>query len=153
MKRMEVKTDHSKETMNISTKLARLLKAGDIITLEGELGAGKTVFAKGIAKGLHIKEPIMSPTFTIVKEYLGTFPLYHMDAYRLEFSEEDIGFAEYFEGEGITVVEWAQFIDDYIPENRLEIVIEYLSENERKILFTATGENYENVLEQLSIKM
>src|SRR5690625_2105370 len=83
---------HSLEqTYSFASQLAKQLEQGSVITLEGELGTGKTAFTKGIAQGLDIKEPITSPTFTIIKEYQGTLPLYHMDAYRLEHSEEDIG--------------------------------------------------------------
>src|SRR5690625_4928314 len=105
MKTQEIITYSENETNRIAAKLAIFLKPGNVITLEGELGAGKTVFAKGLASGLGVKETISSPTFTIIKEYQGNIPFYHMDAYRLEYAEEDIGFDEYFEGDGISVVE------------------------------------------------
>src|SRR5690625_4290245 len=89
------------ETIRIGEKLAILLRPGSDVTLSGQLGAGKTTLVKGIAAGLGVKQMVTSPTFTIIKEYEGELPLYHMDAYRLENSEEDIGFLEYFSGDGI----------------------------------------------------
>src|SRR5690625_95245 len=86
------------KTKKLAAIIAKKLNSGDIITLEGELGAGKTTFTKGIAEGLEVKRTVTSPTFTIIKQYKGRIPLYHMDAYRLENSSEDIGFDEYFEG-------------------------------------------------------
>src|SRR5690625_1586736 len=98
-----VKTTHSSNaTMRLGARLANFLRPGNVVTLEGDLGVGKTIFSKGIANGLGVREPVTSPTFTIVKEYQGEIPFYHIDAYRLESSEEDIGFDEYFEGDGIT---------------------------------------------------
>src|SRR5699024_12262642 len=108
----DIKSDQ--ETIVVENHLSALLKQGNVITLEGDLGAEKTTFTKGIAQGLGITDVISSPTFTIIKEYQGVLPLYHMDAYRLEFSEEDLGFDEYFAGEGISVVEWATFIEDFL---------------------------------------
>ena len=95
------------ETKELASTLASFLKPNDVITLEGDLGAGKTTFTKGLALGLGVKRMVTSPTFVIVKEYEGTMPLYHMDVYRLENMEEDIGFKEYFNGEGVSVVEWS----------------------------------------------
>src|SRR5690625_1431662 len=137
MKTQEIITYSENETNRIAAKLAIFLKPGNVITLEGELGAGKTVFAKGLASGLGVKETISSPTFTIIKEYQGNIPFYHMDAYRLEYAEEDIGFDEYFEGDGISVVEWATFIETFIPESRLNIKITYVDERTRRLEFTA----------------
>src|SRR5690625_4876725 len=123
METYEIITTSVNETKKVAAILATKLKRGDVITLEGDLGAGKTTFTKGLAEGLEIKRAVTSPTFTIIKEYLGKLPLYHMDAYRLEHSDEDIGFDEYFYGDGISVVEWASFIEGYLPENRLKINI------------------------------
>src|SRR5690625_837639 len=138
----KINTSSEEETLKLASRLALLLRPGDVITLEGELGTGKTVFAKGIARGLGIKEIVTSPTFTIVKEYEGELPLYHMDVYRLEHSEEDIGFTEYFNGKGISVVEWALFIEDFLPEERLNIHISYLDEETRLLTFDPKGAHY-----------
>lgn len=138
------------QTVEIAQKLAKFLKESCIITLEGSLGVGKTSFAKGIARGLGIKEPITSPTFTIIKEYMGDhYPFYHIDAYRLEHAEEDIGLDEYFYSKGISVVEWAQFIEDDLPEHYLQIHLTYVSEETRKLKFHPIGDQYVTITEQL----
>lgn len=137
------------ETIRIASRLANLLKPGDVVTLEGELGVGKTTFTKGIAKGLGVKRMVTSPTFTIVKEYEGELPLYHMDAYRLEYSEEDIGFSEYFDGDGISVVEWAKFIEEFLPEDRLDIEIQYGGENNRTVSFKPRGLHFKRIVKEL----
>lgn len=145
----QIKTYTTLETTQLAQALALLLRPGDLITLDGELGAGKTTFTKGIGAGLGIKRTISSPTFMIVKEYEGELPLYHMDAYRLEDSDEDIGFEEYFDGEGITVVEWATYIEEFLPNERLIITISYIDERTRAIDLTPVGEHYEWVVKAL----
>lgn len=149
MNEQMIKTNSEEETLLLAQNLAKLLKPGDVITLNGDLGSGKTTFTKGLAVGLGIEQMIKSPTFTIIKEYDGELPLYHMDAYRLEHSEEDIGFAEYFYGDGISVVEWSQFIEDFLPEERLNIEIEYVSDNVRRLKFQPIGKHYRNMTNQL----
>lgn len=139
-------SDSEELTKDIATKLAEQLEPGDVVTLSGNLGAGKTTFTKGIATGLGVKRAVTSPTFTIIKEYKGRLPLYHIDAYRLEGSEEDIGFEEYIDGDGVTVIEWAGFIEDFIPQDRLEIMIEYNGETARTISFKPNGERYLSLL-------
>ena len=137
------------ETKRLAHKLALLLKPGDVLTLEGDLGAGKTTFTKGLGQGLGVKRTINSPTFTIMKQYNGEINLYHIDAYRLEDSEDDIGLEEYLPSDGITVVEWATFIDDLLPEERLNIKIEYQSENERSITFQPIGDYFNSICREL----
>lgn len=144
------KVDSPEETINFAKQLGEKLQPGDVLTLEGDLGAGKTTFTKGIAKGLGIRRTVNSPTFTIVKEYIGRIPLYHMDVYRLENSDEDIGFDEYFNGDGVSVVEWAKFIEAYLPQHRLEIQLEYLNDNERNICLKPIGTHYETLCKELS---
>jgi hydrolase, P-loop family len=121
--------------MNIAKSLASSLKPGTVIALDGELGAGKTVFVKGIAMGLGIFENITSPTFTIVKEYSGRLKLYHFDVYRIEDSSElfEIGFDEYINGEGVSVIEWAVNIEDTLPSDTIYINIEGSGYSQRKI--------------------
>ena len=139
------------ETEQLAQKLALLLRPNDVITLTGDLGAGKTTFTKGIGKGLGVKRIINSPTFTIVKTYQGEKPLYHIDAYRLEDQEEDIGFDEYFYGDGITVVEWPSFIASFLPEERLAINITRTeAEQGRVISFEPIGSFFEYVVKELS---
>ncbi len=142
-------TDTDNETKKIGTYLASLLERGDVITLEGDLGAGKTTFTKGIAEGLGVKRAVTSPTFTIIKEYDGEIPLYHMDVYRLEHSDEDIGFDEYFFGDGVSVIEWASFITDYLPKERLMVKIEHINMDKRKLTLIPKGKRFENVVLQL----
>lgn len=149
MREYERITNSEHETKEIGIKLAPLLERGDVITLEGDLGAGKTTFTKGIAKGLGVKRAVTSPTFMIIKEYDGELPLYHMDAYRLEHSDEDIGFDEYFYGDGISVVEWASFIEDYLPEERLMVKIEHVNTEKRKLTMIPKGKKFEKVLLRL----
>ena len=145
----EIISDSELKTKSIAAKIAKNLKKGSIITLEGELGAGKTTFAKGIAEGLGVKRKVTSPTFTIIKEYKGKLPLYHMDAYRLEYSEEDIGFDEYFYGNGISVVEWPSFIEEYLPTQYLSILITAQNMETRSIRFIPKGKRYEKIVHNL----
>ncbi|WP_099355421.1 tRNA (adenosine(37)-N6)-threonylcarbamoyltransferase complex ATPase subunit type 1 TsaE [Fredinandcohnia onubensis] len=149
MKKFEFITNTPDETGSFSHRLAEKLGPGDVLTLEGDLGAGKTTFTKGLAKGLGITRTVNSPTFTIIKEYQGRIPLYHMDVYRLEHSDEDLGFDEYFDGEGVTVVEWAHLIEDRLPKDRLTIRIEHQGDTKRKITVIPIGERYQHLCEEL----
>lgn len=137
------------ETKTLARKLAQLLRPNSVITLTGDLGVGKTTFTKGLGEALGIKRTINSPTFTIVKSYHAEIPLHHIDAYRLEDSEEDIGFDDYFFDQAITVVEWPQFIDSFLPKDRLEISIERLDEESRLFKLNPIGLYYEKVCEEL----
>ncbi|KGX85076.1 tRNA (adenosine(37)-N6)-threonylcarbamoyltransferase complex ATPase subunit type 1 TsaE [Pontibacillus litoralis] len=152
MSQKRIVTTHSpEETQQFAKRLATLLQAGDVITLEGDLGAGKTTFSKGLAKGLGVTRTVNSPTFTIVKEYEGRLPLYHLDVYRLEDSEEDIGFDEYLHGDGVTIVEWAQFIEAFLPDERLNIDIRYEDNTKRCMEIHPKGEHFERICEELKI--
>ncbi|OIJ16227.1 tRNA (adenosine(37)-N6)-threonylcarbamoyltransferase complex ATPase subunit type 1 TsaE [Anaerobacillus arseniciselenatis] len=137
------------ETMKFAECLGEAIEAGTVITLEGDLGAGKTHFTKGLAKGLEVKKTVNSPTFTIIKEYKGRLPLYHMDVYRVSGSEEDLGFDEYFYGEGVTVVEWASLIEEQLPNERLAIEIFHEGDHHRKVLLTPHGERYNLLCKEL----
>lgn len=150
MEKIEFTTHTAEETMQLAERLASLLSAGDVLSLEGDLGAGKTTFTKGIGKGLGVSRIINSPTFTIVKEYMGKMPLYHMDVYRLENSDEDIGFDTYFQGDGVTIVEWAKFVEEFLPYERLHIDIRRKSEMEREIVFWPKGLHYESICKELT---
>ena len=117
-------------------KLAQQARPGMILALTGDLGAGKTALTKAIARGLGIRETVTSPTFTIVKEYhSGRLPLYHFDVYRIsDVSEMDeLGYEEYFFGDGICVIEWADLIEEILPEDAMRISISYGSEEEERI--------------------
>jgi tRNA threonylcarbamoyladenosine biosynthesis protein TsaE len=113
------------ETINIAKELGKLLKPGSIIGLNGELGAGKTVFVKGIARGLNTKGEPDSPTFVIMKKYEGRLPLYHFDLYRISSAEEleGIGYEDYFYGDGVTVVEWSERVKEVFPVKTIKIEI------------------------------
>lgn len=149
MNQILIKTKSAEETEQLGERMAGFLLPGDVLTLEGDLGAGKTTFTKGLAKGLGIKRVVNSPTFTIIKEYEGKLPLYHMDVYRLEESDEDLGFDEYFSGGGVTVVEWASFIKDMLPQDYLAIKITLADEQEREIELTPYGKRYVELCEEL----
>lgn len=143
-------SNSAEQTMNFAKKLAQKLDKGTVITLEGDLGAGKTTFTKGLAQGLGVTRTVNSPTFTIIKEYTdGKLPLYHMDVYRLEESDEDLGFDEYFHGDGISVVEWAHFIEDMLPAELLKIKINYVNDAERKINLEPVGKRYLDLCKEL----
>ena len=137
------------DTEQFAGLLASKLLSGDVIALEGDLGAGKTAFTKGLAKGLGVTRNVNSPTFTIIKEYQGRLPLYHMDVYRISESEEDLGFDEYFEGEGVTVVEWAHLIKEQLPENLLVIHIYRLDDYSRRFVLEAHGNHYVELCKEI----
>lgn len=123
-------TIHSLEEMNqFSYLLAKYVTSGQLITLEGDLGAGKTTFTKGFAKGLGIQKVIKSPTYTLIREYTdGKYPLYHMDMYRLEeIGGGDLGIEEYLQGDGIVIIEWAKFIEEELPIERMTIEIDRMN--------------------------
>lgn len=124
----EKKITGEEQTRAFALELAEGLKKGDLIALSGDLGTGKTAFTRYIAEGLGITETVTSPTFTIIQEYRsGRLPLYHFDVYRVSDEEElfELGYEEYFYGDGVCVVEWADLIDDLLPEGALRIHIEY----------------------------
>lgn len=129
-------------TLRLGQRLAFLLKAGDVVALYGELGAGKTCLVRGLAKGLGIAEDqVASPSFSLINEYPGPIPLFHMDCYRLHSGEEieELGLEEYFDGPGITVIEWAERIKE-LPEDRLDISFSILDETRRHIRIRGAGE-------------
>jgi len=149
MNEYEVISTKLEDTQFFSKRLASFLQPGDVITLEGDLGAGKTAFTKGLAVGLGIQKNVNSPTFTIIKEYQGEMPLYHMDVYRLEDSYEDLGFEEYFNGNGVTVIEWAHLIEEQLPKERLNIFIYHQANNSRKLIIKPIGERYEQLCKEI----
>jgi tRNA threonylcarbamoyladenosine biosynthesis protein TsaE len=149
MEKYTVHTKSPEETMELAQRLGEIVTGGTVITLEGDLGAGKTHFTKGLAKGLDIKRTVSSPTFTIIKEYNGRLSLYHMDVYRVSTEDEDLGFDEYFYGEGVTVIEWASLIMEQLPTDYLGIEIFHESAEERKIIFTPRGEKYNLLCKEL----
>ncbi|WP_407887186.1 tRNA (adenosine(37)-N6)-threonylcarbamoyltransferase complex ATPase subunit type 1 TsaE [Levilactobacillus sp. N40-8-2] len=150
----EVTVTSPEATMALGQHLAPDLQPRDVILLDGDLGAGKTTFTKGLAAGLGITRHVKSPTFTIIREYQGgRIPLYHMDVYRLEEGGGDeLGLDEYFNGDGVNVVEWSKFIADELPENYLRIVFkrdDEAGENQRTLRFEPRGTHFEKLVKQL----
>ncbi len=132
---MQKTTFSPEETKGFGRTLAKELKAGSVVALTGPLGSGKTVLIQGICSGLGVTESVTSPSFVIINEYPGRVKVYHFDLYRLENIEEFIklGYEEYFYGNGITLIEWAEKIKNFLPQERMEINLEILSEKERRI--------------------
>lgn len=126
-------TENAEQTMNLGEAFAKKLKNGDVVLLKGEMGAGKTVFVKGIAKALGITERITSPTYAYMNDYDGK--LYHYDCYRLSSGEdaESLGLTDYFYADGICVIEWSENIADVLPKNAISVTIEKIGENQRRI--------------------
>ena len=143
----EIKVHSLEETNQLATKLAGLLAPPDVITLEGDLGAGKTTFTQALAKALGVTRTVNSPTFTIVKQYEGSYPLNHLDVYRLAGSEEDLGWDELFYGDAISVIEWAHLIEENLPPERLEIRIAHAGGDVRTININPIGERYQTICE------
>ena len=138
-----VRCANEAEMIAFGEKIGRSVKPHMVITMTGELGAGKTTLTKGIGKGLGITKIINSPTFTIVKIYTGRLTLYHFDAYRLEDSDDDLGFEEMLDDDGLCVVEWPMYIEDILPQERLEIEIVRNDDGTRDLLFHPTSARYE----------
>lgn len=137
-----------RETIELAENLESEKFPNMVICLKGDLGSGKTVFAKGFANALGIEETITSPTYTIVKEYTtGELPLFHMDVYRLDESGIEIDFDEYFHKKGITIIEWSDLIKDELPKQRLEISFKIIGEDSRMLIITPFGKKYEDLCE------
>ncbi|MBK3496281.1 tRNA (adenosine(37)-N6)-threonylcarbamoyltransferase complex ATPase subunit type 1 TsaE [Viridibacillus sp. YIM B01967] len=146
---MEIVVNSLEETQSLALRLADLLEAQDTITLEGDLGAGKTTFTQSLAKGLGITRTVNSPTFTILKQYEGRLPFNHLDVYRLADSDEDLGWDELFFGDAVSVIEWAHLIEQDLPTERLAIEIQRVDENKRQFLLKPIGKRYERLCEEL----
>ena len=143
----KVTTHNEMETIELAQNFESEKFPNMIICLNGELGSGKTMFTKGIANALGINEVITSPTFTIIKEYDGELPLYHMDVYRLDGNVDGIGLEEYYTKGGVVVIEWADTIKDYLPKERLDIKFVVVGENKRVLILTPYGKQYEDLCE------
>ncbi|MDE7384663.1 MAG: tRNA (adenosine(37)-N6)-threonylcarbamoyltransferase complex ATPase subunit type 1 TsaE [Anaeroplasmataceae bacterium] len=143
------KTNSAEETIQLGKKVGNLLNSSDVILLTGDLSAGKTTLTKGIGISLGVTKIINSPTFTIVKEYKGKCPLYHLDLYRLDGLNNDFDLEEFIEGDGVCVIEWPYQVEEILPKEYLEINLKRLSEFERSIEVKANGSRYEEVLKKL----
>ncbi|MCK1246680.1 tRNA (adenosine(37)-N6)-threonylcarbamoyltransferase complex ATPase subunit type 1 TsaE [Streptococcus uberis] len=138
------------ELMDFGSQLGKLLKEGDILILTGELGAGKTTLTKGIAKGLDISQMIKSPTYTIVREYQGRLPLYHLDVYRIGDDPDSIDLDDFIYGGGVTVIEWGNLLDLSLFDDYLEIVLSK-KEDGRLLALKAKGVRSQQLLEEITI--
>lgn len=147
----ELISNSEEETKMIGQKVASQLKKGDIIVLTGDLGSGKTKFVEGILTYFGKQDEISSPTFTIVNEYEGNMPLYHFDVYRIGSSEEmyDIGYDEYINSDGVCIIEWANLIEDILPDEYLHIELKY-KDMSREMILNPVGEKYEKIVEELT---
>ncbi|MEW6102280.1 MAG: tRNA (adenosine(37)-N6)-threonylcarbamoyltransferase complex ATPase subunit type 1 TsaE [bacterium] len=155
LERFEIITSSPSQTKDLGERLSLLLTKGDIVSLIGELGSGKTTFIQGIAKGLSIKEPVNSPSFSLLNIYKGTIPLYHFDLYRIA-ENEDIGFDDFLFSNGISVIEWGEKASNFLPFQYLKISISHIVEeqksrraeerkkdtNKRRILFLPKGKHF-----------
>lgn len=136
--------------MELGRFVAGFSQVGDVILLTGDLGAGKTTFTNGFGKGLGLKEDVISPTFNILKCYFkAAIPMYHIDAYRLEGQNLELGLEEYIEGDGVCLIEWPQYIASLIPDERLEISICHAGGDQRDFTISATSPHFDKLLDAL----
>ncbi|HSV97684.1 MAG TPA: tRNA (adenosine(37)-N6)-threonylcarbamoyltransferase complex ATPase subunit type 1 TsaE [Spirochaetota bacterium] len=142
MRRRTLISRSEEETLGLGKELGQSARRGTVYALCGDLGSGKTVLARGIARGLGITDDITSPTFTLLEIYDGGMPLYHFDLYRIEKAAEfdTLGFEEYWEGDGVSVIEWAERAEGLLPDSTVAIFMEYCGENERKISIEYPGD-------------
>lgn len=146
-----IRTNSAEETITLGEKLGAKLAAGDVIALFGDLGAGKTTFTKGIARGMNLSADIHSPTFTLIHEHPGAIPLYHIDLYRLTHEEEaeGIGIEEYIYGDGVTIIEWADRMKSMLPKGRLDIELKMKGDTERELTFETDSPRLSAIIEEL----
>ena len=134
------------DTLELAENIESEKFPGMVICLNGELGSGKTVFVKGFAKALGIKETITSPTFSLIKEYHeGEMPLFHLDVYRMEDSNENIGLNDYLNQDGVCIIEWPEMIEEQLPEERLDVTIKVIDDDVRVFVFVPHGDQYEEL--------
>ena len=142
----KITTKSDEETIEVAQNLESEKFPNMVICLNGDLGSGKTVFTKGFASAMAI-EDVTSPTLNIIKEYIGELPLYHIDVYRTNGKIDSLGIEEYFDKGGVTIIEWAEMIEDILPEERLDITFKITGENSRIMVITPHGEKYLRVCE------
>jgi tRNA threonylcarbamoyladenosine biosynthesis protein TsaE len=153
---MKISINNPNETERLAERIGSAAEAGDTIILSGDLGAGKTTLTKGIALGLGIPQMIKSPTYTIIREYqTGRLPLYHMDVYRIEAGAEDLALDEYFEGDGLSVVEWGKLLGEFLPADYLEITLEKDPDDteKRQVTMQASGTKAAAFLKRIQQRM
>ncbi|MET0629178.1 MAG: tRNA (adenosine(37)-N6)-threonylcarbamoyltransferase complex ATPase subunit type 1 TsaE [Acidimicrobiia bacterium] len=138
-------TRTAEETLALAMRVGALLRGGDVLALSGDLGAGKTVFAKGVGRALGVSEPVVSPTFTVVREYEGTIRFVHVDVYRLDRIQElhDVGWDDLLDGESVALVEWGERVGALLPIDRLDVRLEVGDDDERRVVeFVASGSSW-----------
>lgn len=146
----KITSRNENDTIEIAQNLESEKFPNMIICLYGDLGSGKTVFSKGFAQALGIDEPVTSPTFNIIKEYTtGEMPLYHMDVYRLDGNVDGVDIEDYYSKNGVVIIEWADTIKDYLPEERLDIKFKVIDEDSRMLVFIPHGRVYEDICEAI----
>lgn len=150
--RIDLRTGSAEETQGIGEALAGLLVPGDVVSLTGDLGAGKTTLVQGAARALGVEEPVTSPSFILVKEYGGTVPVYHMDVYRLDRMQEvlDLGFEDFLDPQGVLFIEWGSVIDALLPDSSLEVELHVADGDERLLTFRGRGREWAKRWERLS---
>jgi tRNA threonylcarbamoyladenosine biosynthesis protein TsaE len=150
-------SDNPDKTYKWGTVLGSLLGRGDVVALVGELGAGKTTLTQGIVRGLGVAEGhyIGSPTFTLINEYEGRVPVYHLDFYRIEFPSEviNLGLEEYLDGDGVAIIEWADKIEALLPEEHMMVQLEYEDYSVRTLDIMSSGAHYDGLIESLARKL
>jgi tRNA threonylcarbamoyladenosine biosynthesis protein TsaE len=148
---LQLTTSSVEETEVLGEKLGELARPGMLVLLTGDLGAGKTAFARGVARGLGVEGPVTSPTFTLVEEHQGKIPFYHLDVYRLNDPEElvDIGYEEYTDGDGLCLIEWGDLVREWLATEQLEIKINGVGER-RTLTFIPQGSQYEQLVKELT---
>ncbi|WP_312700088.1 tRNA (adenosine(37)-N6)-threonylcarbamoyltransferase complex ATPase subunit type 1 TsaE [Sedimentibacter sp.] len=149
---MEITVNNLDETQQIGKIIGRCLDKGDVLCLDGDLGVGKTSLTQFIAREFGVDEYITSPTFTIIKEYEGRLPFYHMDVYRLDSSDDmhDLGYEEYIYSEGVTVIEWSEKIKEILPEERININIKRVDDNSRILYIDGRGKTLDKLIRELN---
>ncbi|MBW2038844.1 MAG: tRNA (adenosine(37)-N6)-threonylcarbamoyltransferase complex ATPase subunit type 1 TsaE [Deltaproteobacteria bacterium] len=153
---LEIVSPTPQETERIGSLVGQMLKEGDVIALAGELGTGKTTLVRGIAQGMGFyRAEVASPSFTLINEYDGPLPLFHIDLYRLEGEKElyEIGYEEYMNGDGVVVIEWADKVPQSIPKESLWIILRYLDAKRREIVMRGQEDRYEKMIEELRRKL
>ncbi len=146
---MKITINSIEDTERLAQTIATLVTRGDVLLLHGDLGAGKTTFSQFFGKALGIEQKITSPTFNIIKSYEGKLLFHHMDCYRLEGAEDDLGFDEYFYGDGVTIVEWPEMIEEFLPEDYIELNLKYIEDSKREIEIQAMGSRGNRLKEQI----
>jgi len=152
MMKRTIQTNSAEQTIALGKSLGKGLRAGDVVALFGDLGAGKTTLTRGIAAGLGLEADVHSPTFTLIHEHPGAVPLYHVDLYRLASEEEveTLGIEEYIYSDGVTIVEWADRMRSMLPPERLDIDLRMTGDTERELVFQTESPRIESVVEELA---